>query len=173
MARQSAPAKNQRSTPRTVIADMPTPTRPSAILAIFCFVSSAVSSAEPVPTPRHLLYVATPGIRAETQYGGTGIAIFDIDHGHQFLRRIPIPPLGDSKHPMPAKGICASAATARLYVSTTKTLTCLDLTSDRIIWEKTYDSGCDRMSISPDGKWIYEPTLEGKFWHVIDGPTGT
>ena len=141
-------------------------------VSAWCCALTSVCSAEPTPTERHLLYVATPGIRAETQYGGTGIAVFDIDRDHQFVRRIPIPALGDSKHPVPAKGICASAATARLYVSTTKTLTCLDLTSDRIVWEKTYDSGCDRMSISPDGKWIYEPTLEGKFWHVIDAATG-
>src|SRR5207249_577970 len=92
---------------------------------------------------------------------------------HQFVRRIPVPALGDEGHALPVKGVCASAATGRLYVSTTKGLMCLDLSTDKILWDKTYDSGCDRMSTGPDGKWIYEPTLEGNYWHVIDAADGT
>jgi hypothetical protein len=38
---------------------------------------------------KHLLYVASPGIRNYTEYGGVGILVFDIDHGFRFLRRIP------------------------------------------------------------------------------------
>lgn len=121
---------------------------------------------------RHLLYVTEPGIRDDAQYGGTGIIVFDIDHDHQFVRRIAVPALGDDRHPQAAKGICASSVTGRLYVSTTRTLTCLDLSDDKIIWSRAYESGCDRMSISPDGKSLYEPTLEGKYWHVIDAGNG-
>jgi hypothetical protein len=122
---------------------------------------------------RHLLYVAVPGIRDYSQYGGHGILVFDIDHGHQFVRRIKVPAMGTDTHSQAAKGICASSATGRLYVSNTRSLTCIDLATDSILWEKTYESGCDRMSISPDGSTIYEPTLEGKFWHVISGKDGT
>jgi DNA-binding beta-propeller fold protein YncE len=132
-------------------------------------------AAEPSPTStseRHLLYVAVAGIRNYGQYGGTGILVFDIDHNHQFVRRLWVPALGDDKHPEAVKGICASAATGRLYVSTPKTLTCVELISDKVIWSKSYDSGCDRMSIAPDGNTIYEPTFEGKFWHVIDAGDG-
>lgn len=121
---------------------------------------------------RHLLYVAEPGIRDYPQYGGTGILVFDVDHQHRYVRRISVAALGDEKHPQAAKGICASSATGRLYVSTTKTLTCIELADDRVLWTKSYESGCDRMSISPDGKALYEPTLEGKYWHVIDGADG-
>src|SRR5262249_17854314 len=32
--------------------------------------------------------------------------------------------------------------------------------------------GCDRMAITPDGKHLYVPSLEGPHWHVIDGATG-
>lgn len=121
---------------------------------------------------RHLLYVAVPGIRNDGAYGGFGVLVFDIDRAHHFVRRIAVPALGDGKRPQAAKGICASAATGRLYVSTTTTLSCLDLGNDNVVWQKTYEDGCDRMSITPDGKVIYEPTLEGKYWHVIDAADG-
>jgi len=121
---------------------------------------------------RRLLYVALPGIRDYAQYGGTGIIVLDIDHDFAFVRRIAVPALGTATHPNAAKGISASEATGRLYVSTPKDLTCLDLATDKVVWQKSYDAGCDRMSISPDGKTIFEPTLEGTYWHVIDGDNG-
>ncbi len=139
----------------------------------FSMSAAAVCRAEaPATAEQHLLYVATPGVRDDPQYGGVGIAVFDIDHDHRFLRRIAIPALGDEKNANAVKGVCASAATGRLYLSTTRDLTCLDLSNDKIIWRKTYPGGCDRMSISPDGKTIYEPTLEGAYWHVIDAGSG-
>jgi DNA-binding beta-propeller fold protein YncE len=121
---------------------------------------------------RHLLYVAVPGIRNYPQYGGTGIVVFDIDHDHRFIRRIPVPAMGTPKKPEAAKGICASSVTGKLYVSNTKSVTCIDLKTDGVLWEKSYDDGCDRMSISTDGKTIFEPTLEGKYWHVINAENG-
>lgn len=141
-------------------------------LLAFALRASADAPASPGSATRHLLYVAVPGIRDEAKSGGTGILVFDIDHDHQFVRRIAVPALGDDKHPQAAKGICACAVTGRLYVSTPKTLSCLDLSNDKVLWEKTYPSGCDRMSITPDGKSIFEPTLEGQYWHVIDADNG-
>lgn len=135
----------------------------------FCSRASAQGDA---PGVHHLLYVAEPGIRNYPEDGGTGILVFDIDHNHRFVKRIEVPALGSDQHPEAAKGICASSATGRLYVSTTKTLTCVELASDQVLWTKSYESGCDRMSISPDGKALYEPTLEGKYWHVIDADDG-
>ncbi len=124
------------------------------------------------PGEQHLLYVATPGIRDDPHSGGEGIAVFDIDHDFKFLHRIPVPALGDDTNARAAKGICASAMTGRLYVSTPRDLSCIDLQTEKVIWQKTYDNGCDRMSMSPDGKIIYEPTLEGAYWHVIDSADG-
>ena len=121
---------------------------------------------------RHLLYVATPGIRNYLEYGGHGILVFDIDREHRFVKRIPIAGLDAKGEPLNVKGICASAKTKRLYVSTTKTLMCFDVVSEKMLWEKPYDGGCDRMSISPDGKIIYLPSLEGPHWHVIDALSG-
>ena len=121
---------------------------------------------------RHLLYVAVPGIRNYPEYGGNGILVYDIDHNHQLVRRINIPELGTAESALASKGICANAKTGKLYVSTTESVTCLNLDNDAILWEQKYPDGCDRMSITPDGSTIYEPTLEGKYWHVIDAAKG-
>src|SRR5262249_59624307 len=70
------------------------------------------------------------------------------------------------------KGICASAATRKLYFTTPTKLYCLDLVSEKSLWEKTLPGGCDRMSITPDGKALYVPSFEGPHWNVVDGATG-
>src|SRR5207248_1994848 len=88
------------------------------------------------------------------------------------LRRIKASGLDEKGQPLNIKGICASAATKRFYVTTTRTLTCFDLVTEKILWEKAYDKGCDRMSIAPDGKFIYVTSLENDHWHVVDGLTG-
>ena len=121
---------------------------------------------------RRLLYVASPGIRNYLEYGGHGILVYDIDDGHKFLRRIPLGGLGQDGKPLNVKGICANATTKRIYVSTLQHLMCLDLTTDELLWERRYEKGCDRMSISPDGKTIYLPTLEKEHWKVIDAASG-
>lgn len=124
------------------------------------------------PMDGRFLYVATPGIRDYLEYGGHGILVYDIDHGHQLVRRIASAGVDEKGKPLNVKGICASAATARLYVSTLRTLMCFDLLTDQILWEKAYDGGCDRMSITPDGKTIYLPSFENDHWHVIDAADG-
>jgi len=108
--------------------------------------------------PRHLLYVAAPGIRNYLEFGGAGILVFDIDNGHKFVRRIETP-ASRKDRPENIKGICASAATGKLYFSTLSRLYCLDLKTDRTLWEKALPGGCDRMSITPDGKFLYVPSL--------------
>ncbi len=123
-------------------------------------------------TERHLLYVAVPGIRDELQYGGHGILVFDMDAGHRFVKRIPAAGLGETGKPLNVKGVCASAATGRIYLSTIRSLTCFDLVSEEVLWEKVYEGGCDRMAISPDGKVIYLPTLEKDRWHIVDALDG-
>jgi hypothetical protein len=118
------------------------------------------------------LYAAMPGIRNYLEYGGHGVLVFDIEQGHKFVKRIPSAGLDDKGQPLNVKGICASAATRRLYVSTIKTLLCFDLVTEKILWGKTYEGGCDRMSMSPDGKVIYLPSLEKAHWHVVAALSG-
>jgi DNA-binding beta-propeller fold protein YncE len=126
----------------------------------------------PAPDEQRLLYVAVPGIRNYLEYGGHGVLVFDIDHGHAFVRRIPTAGLDDAGRPRNVKGVCASAATKRLHISTTHTLQCLDLETDALLWERSYDGGCDRMAVSPDGAVLYAPSFEQGHWHVVDALSG-
>ena len=132
----------------------------------------ALRGAEAQSAERRLLYVAEPGIRNYLEYGGHGVLVYDIDHGHQFVKRIKASGLDEKGEPLNIKGICASAVSQKFYVTTTRTLTCFDLVTEKILWEKAYEGGCDRMSISPDGKVIYVPSLEKDHWHVVNGLTG-
>lgn len=144
------------------------------LVALAVCVSPAIKTRaeEDKTVERRLLYVASPGVRNYLQHGGHGILVFDIDRGHKFVRRIPIAGVDEKGRPINVKGICASAATERVYVSTLRHLMCLDLVTDKLLWEKTYESGCDRMSISPDGKVIYLPSLEQDHWKVVNAADG-
>lgn len=132
---------------------------------------SAADSQEPSREQR-LLYVAVPGIRNYLEYGGHGLLVFDIDNGHRFVRRIASGGLGKDGKPLNVKGIAASASTQRLYISTIETLQCVDLASDKLLWERAYEGGCDRMAIAPDGSVLYVPSFEKAHWHVVSGETG-
>jgi len=120
----------------------------------------------------HLLYVASPGIRNYTQYGGVGILVFDIDRGFQFVKRIPTFDVPPGQQPENVKGIAASAETGRIYVTTLHRTMALDALTGKKLWDKAYEGGCDRLAISPDGKVLYVPQLEGNVWHIVDAATG-
>lgn len=130
------------------------------------------NAAEGSSSEKRLLYVATPGIRSYLEYGGHGILVFDIDQGHRFVKRIPGAGLDAKGAPSNVKGVCVSTSLKRIYVSTLKTMYAVDLVTEKVLWEKTYEGGCDRMSISPDGMVIYLPSLEGDHWHVVNAETG-
>jgi DNA-binding beta-propeller fold protein YncE len=121
---------------------------------------------------RHFLYVATPGVRDYLEYGGHGLAVFDIDAGHRFVKRIPTAGVDENGKPRNVKGVCANAELHRIYVSTTHTLQCLDLITEQLLWERAYEGGCDRMSMAPDGSVIYLPSLEKDHWNVVNSETG-
>jgi DNA-binding beta-propeller fold protein YncE len=116
--------------------------------------------------------VASPGIRNYTELGGVGVLVFDVADGHRLVKRIPTFAERPGAPVENVKGVCASARTQRLYVSTIKRLLCLDLVSEQPVWERTYVGGCDRMSLSPNGKVLYLPSLEKEFWNVVDARTG-
>jgi len=145
-----------------------------ALGLIILFVASVSLKSEGAPNAsrENLLYVAVPGIRNYVEYGGIGILVYDINNDHRLVKRIPTFNIKQGQAPEPIKGICASARTGRLYLTTTKRMVCLDLAGEKIIWDQTYEGGCDRMAITPDGKLIYLPSFEGRHWHVVDGATG-
>jgi DNA-binding beta-propeller fold protein YncE len=121
---------------------------------------------------KRYLYVATPGIRDYLGYGGHGILVFDINNNHRFVKRIKTGGLHPDGSPSNIKGIAASIPLNSIYVSTIEGLQRIDLATDKIIWEKQFEGGCDRMSISPDGLTMYLPSMEKDFWNVVDCKTG-
>ncbi len=136
-------------------------------------LSTMASGTAAAGGPHRYLYVAEPGIRDYLEYGGHGLLVFDIDAGHAFVRRIKSKGLNPTTgKPENVKGVCANARTRRLYVSTIRTLTCLSLEDDAILWEHAYDGGCDRMALAPDGSNLYVPSLEGDHWNVVDAHDG-
>jgi len=136
--------------------------------ALFVLLSLAASAA----SEQHLLYVANPGTRNYIEYGGVGISVFDIDNAYKFVRRIPTWDVPEGKQPENVKGIVASAKTGRVYVSSLNRMVAIDAISGKKIWDKSYEGGCDRMAISPDGKLLYVPQLEGPNWHVVNAANG-
>jgi DNA-binding beta-propeller fold protein YncE len=136
---------------------------------------------------QRFIYAALPGVGGGNNltYGGAGILVFDIDHGHKFVKRVPLqgaPP----PPPDPAatgrgrsgqesiKGIAAHADTARLYVSTSRRVAAYDLLTDKLVWEQSYEGrGTDRIALSPDGKTIYAPVLGAPKWIIADAATGS
>src|SRR3954469_15036582 len=127
------------------------------------------------------VYAALPGVGGgnNLKYGGAGILVFDVDHGHKFVKRVPLQgqaPDGSGSAPAAQeaiKGIAAHAPTARLYVSTSRRVAAYDLRTDRLVWEQRYDGrGTDRIALSPDGKTLYAPVLGGPKWIVADAATG-
>ncbi|MDB6035058.1 MAG: hypothetical protein JWM16_5396 [Verrucomicrobiales bacterium] len=143
----------------------------TGLILFIGFIAQLLPAAELKPDHRYL-YVAAPGIRNYLEYGGHGLVVFDLDDGHKFVKRIKTSGLDTQGKPLNVKGVCANAETKRIYITTTRTLTCLDLVTERILWEKPYGFGCDRMALSPDGKIMYLPSLEGPVWYVVNALNG-
>ena len=130
-------------------------------------ITLLISGFSPSQESKEYLYVAVPGIRNYLEYGGHGILVYDKQNNYQFVKRIPTRGLKQDGTPSNVKGVGVSLATNSIYVTTLEALQRIDLASDKVIWEKTYEGGCDRLSISPDGKTIYLPTLEKEHWNVV------
>ena len=145
---------------------------PALFLLLVAFSLSMPSVSMGAGTEQHLLYVASPGVRNDVEYGGIGILVFDADNGYKFVRRIQTWSAPNGEKPENVKGIAASAASGRVYVTALTRMIAIDAVSGKVIWDKIYDGGCDRMAISPDGKTLYVPQLEGTAWHVVNAMTG-
>jgi DNA-binding beta-propeller fold protein YncE len=144
-----------------------------AVLAVTLVGLLADASDRPRDRQRYL-YVASPGVRDNLNWGGHGVLVFEIDSRHHFKKRIPLDGYGEDENgkALNVKGICANAKTGRLYVSTLQQLVCIDLVTDKVIWQKSFGHGSDRMSITPDGEVIYLPSLEKQLWYIVDAKTG-
>jgi len=142
----------------------------ASILLVALFSLPAISA--PKRSEQHFLYVASPGVRNYTEYGGVGVLVFDIDQGYKFVRRIPTWNVPEGEKPENVKGIAASTKTGRIYVTSLTHTIALDAVSGKVIWDKTFEGGCDRLAISPDGRILYIPQFEGPSWHVVNADNG-
>jgi len=132
---------------------------------------SQVTADQPAEVHQYL-YVAVPGIRNYLEYGGHGILVYDMADNFRLVKRIPTGGLKADGTPSNVKGVAVSVATNSIYITTLEALQRIDLASEKIVWEKQYEGGCDRLAMSPDGKTIYLPSLEKEHWHVVDAETG-
>ena len=102
-----------------------------------------------------------------------GIVVFDIEDDYKPVRRIPTwDPPAAGQEAENVKGIAANAKTGIVYVSTIKRVGAFDIVSGKKLWDKTYEGGCDRIALSPDGKILYVPSLEGPHWTVVNATNG-
>jgi DNA-binding beta-propeller fold protein YncE len=145
-----------------------------ALLALLA-AAGAATAAEPRATgdkERSFLYVAVPGIRNYVEFGGIGLLVFDRDDGYRFVKRIPTWSVPSGEEPENVKGIAASAPDARIYITTLRRIAAFDLVTEKKVWESTPEGGCDRLAISPDGRWLYVPSFEAPHWNVLEASTG-
>ena len=141
------------------------------ILALLLFAFLVPAEAQPV---KRYLYMSMPdAAQKEGRSEPPGILIFDIDDGHKLVRRIPVPSFAEG-----LRGFAGNLKTHSVYFGTTnRRLGMFDLETEKIVWEKTYEAGCDRSSVTLDGSKIYVPT---GWWYsgddsgllVVDGKTG-
>ena len=112
---------------------------------------------------RRYLYMSTPDGAQKEGASGAGVLVFDIDNGHEFVRRHDIENFKEG-----LRGFTGCTATGKLYFSTTsRRLGCFDPVTGKVLWQKQYEGGCDRSCITTDGKTIYAPT--GWWWNGPDG----
>lgn len=140
----------------------------------FAFVFASVHVAAEEPAVSRRLYVAAPGVRNDLKYGGHGLLVFDMDHDFKFVKRIETHGGDDANgKPLNVKGICASRDLHCVFISTTKSLECIDVLSEKSLWEKAFVGGCDRMSIAQDASFMYLPSFEKEFWNVVNPKDGS
>src|SRR5882672_2493462 len=137
-------------------------------------IGAALEAARlPAQQEQHYLYVAVPGSDDADPDRSIRILVFDITNAHRFVRRIPLWPAAGGEDAEAVRGTAASARTGRLYISTTKRLAAIDLKTDKIVWERSYENHCcDRIAVSPDGQTIYAPAFGRAKWYVIHAATG-
>ena len=141
-------------------------------LGLLLAALSLISQTTKAGTQRYL-YVALPGADDSDPNRSVRIVVFDIANAHRFVRRIPLRAAARGDEAEAVRGTAASPQTNRFYVSTTKRLMAIDLITDHVIWEKSYqDRCCDRIAVSPDGRTIFAPAFGSARWFVIDAPTG-
>jgi DNA-binding beta-propeller fold protein YncE len=144
-------------------------------LLVASILVGAMAPAARLPAqPSHrYLYVAQPASDDADVDRSVRILVFDIANAHRFVRRISVWPAVHGPDAEVVRGTAASVRAGRLYISTTRRLAAIDLQTERIAWERSYeDHCCDRLAVSPDGQTIYAPAFGTAKWFVVNAATG-
>src|SRR5215472_3439139 len=95
--------------------------------------------------PRDLIYIALPGGSSDdpatTVRTGEGILILDAKANYAVVKRIHIQNLPGPLSPEEVSGMMADPITNMVYLSTRGHLIAMDLATDKIVWNKTYEPG--------------------------------
>jgi len=127
---------------------------------------------------RDLIYIALPGGSSDdpatTVRTGEGILILDAKANYAVVKRIPIQNLPGPLSPEEVSGMMADPITNMVYLSTRGHLIAMDLATDKIVWNKTYEPGscCERGQVTPDGLTLEVGSNLKNFHFVIDAKTG-
>jgi DNA-binding beta-propeller fold protein YncE len=103
--------------------------------------------------------------------------VYDIDHGHRLVQRVPLPGVNG------VRGVVASPGTHMLYISygafggpgTTGRLLAYNLLAGSVVYNRSYSRGVDNMAIDQAGDRIYMPDGEASrdgVWSVIAARSG-
>src|ERR1035438_1539989 len=95
------------------------------------------------PAEKELIYVTLPGtLEGSPDSNGSGIVVLDAKNNYNFVKRIPTWFYPASKNPEQIAGVTASPVTQMIYVAARGRLGAIDLNTEKMVWENTYDGNC-------------------------------
>ena len=127
---------------------------------------------------RDLIYIAVPGGSSDnpdsTIETGEGIIVLDAKAHYAFVKRIPLQNLPAPFAPEEVSAMMADPVTNMVYISTRGHLIAMDLATEKVVWNNTYEEGscCERGQITPDGLTLEVGSNLKDFHRVIDAKTG-
>lgn len=156
------------------------PARHAAWLALGMLLLGSVPSPARSQQSQHYLLVGAPSDQSDTAQSGVSVLVYDVGQGHRLVKRIPVWPAEAAGEHVRGMALSPRSTTdplasddARLYISTTRRLGAIELTSGRIVWEQDYGGHCcERVAVSPDGHTLYVPAFGRAIWYVVDAATG-
>lgn len=127
---------------------------------------------------RDLIYIAMPGGSSDepdsTVRTGEGIVVLDAKANFAVVKRIPLQNLSAPLSPEEVSAMMADPVTNMIYISTRGHLIAMDLATEKVIWNNTYEPGtcCERGQVTPDGLTLEVGSNLKDFHRVIDAKTG-
>jgi hypothetical protein len=127
---------------------------------------------------RDLIYIALPGGSSDepdsTVRTGEGILVLDAKANYAVVKRIPLQNPPAALSPEEVSAMMADPVTNMVYISTRGHLIAMDLTTEKVVWNNTYEPGtcCERGQVSPDGLTLEVGSNLKDFHRVIDAKTG-